>query len=426
MSGLQSACLLAAAGPLKAQEVIQLPAEDRSLEADLEEVYRVGSLTGEDWEQFGRIHEVAFDGASNVYLLDIDAAKVLVVDRDGDLVRTIGRPGNGPGEFDFPRQLAVTEDGRVVVSDVPRHRAMQMYTSDGAFDRNVRVGNDLLGIAGRIYADRSGGEAVFLSGHLARIESMRPGSDQGQPGRRPIRRLALDGDTVVMDAITQAWAPPSAGIVKFRLGGREISTEGQSPPPRTFDPGLFVGAMPGGGVAFSDSSAYAIKVAHADGSVSRILTRPIHPTPVTDRILETEIERQLEEYAAMAAAGQNRPRTLMDGQTGEVVQALPPTVMVESLTRSRRAFLEALPAADEVPVVLDLRTTWDGEIWVRRRGEDLLSDGPIDVLTPDGRYLGSYSADTPMPTAFGPDGLVAFIETDALGVQTVVVRRAAP
>ena len=128
----------------------------------------------------------------------------------------------------------------------------------------------------------------------------------------------------------------------------------------------------------------------------------------------------------MAAAGQNRPRTLMDGQTGEVVQALPPTVMVESLTRSRRAFLEALPAADEVPVVLDLRTTWDGEIWVRRRGEDLLSDGPIDVLTPDGRYLGSYPADMPMPTAFGPDGLVAFVETDALGVQTVVVRRAAP
>ena len=406
-----------------AQQVIRLPAEDRSLEADSEEVYRVGALDGPVWQQFGTIFDAAFDGAGNLYLLDIDAVTVLVVNPDGDLVRTIGGPGNGPGEFDFPRQLAVMEDGRVVVGDVPRHRAMQMYSSDGAFDRNVRVGNDLLGIAGRIYADRSGGEAVLLSGRLARIEAMRPADDDDQPGVRPVRRLALDGDTVVFAAMTQAWAPPSAGIVKFRLGRQEISTEGQSPPPRTFDPGLFVGALPDGGVAFSDSSAYAIKVADSDGSVSRILTRPFRPTPVTDRILEAEIEHQLEEYAAAAAATQNRPRTLMDGRTGEVVQAIPPTGMVEGLTRSRRAFLEALPAADEVPVVLDLRTTWDGEIWVRRRGDDLFSDGPIDVLARDGEYLGSLPADTHMPTAFGPEGLVALIEIGELGEYTVVVKR---
>ncbi len=419
------AACLTTAGTAAAQEIIELPGDDNWLAADFEEVYRVGSLDGEDWEQFGRVFEVAFDGAGNVYLLDIDAVTVLVIDRNGDLARTIGQPGNGPGEFDFPRQLAVMEDGRVVVGDVPRHRAMQMYSSDGGFDRNVRVGNDLLGIAGRIYADRGGGEGVLLSGRLARIEAMRPAGDRDPPGKRPIRRLALDGDAVVMEAVTHTWAPPSAGVVKFRLGGQEISTEGQSPPPRTFDPGLFVGALPGGGVAFSDSSAYAIKVAHADGSVFRILTRPFRPTPVTDRILETEIERQLEEYAAMAATARNRPRTLMDGRMGEVVQAIPPTGMVEGLTRSRRAFLEALPAADEVPVVLDLRTTWDGEIWVRRRGDDLLGDGPIDVLAPDGRYLGSYPADTPMPTAFGPMGLLAFIETGELGEHTVVVKRVA-
>lgn len=423
MSASHLVCLFVTVGALEAQQVIRLPAEDRPLAADSEELYRVGALDGPVWQQFGRIIDAAFDGTGNLYLLDIDAVIVLVVNQDGDLVRTVGGPGNGPGEFDFPRQLAVMEDGRVVVGDVPRHRAMQMYSSDGAFDRNVRVGNDLLGIAGRIYADRGGGEAVLLSGRLARIEAMRPADDDDQPGVRPVRRLALDGDTVVFEAMTRAWAPPSAGIVKFRLGRQEISTEGQSPPPRTLDPGLFVGALPGGGVAFSDSSAYAIKVANPDGSVSRILTRPFRPTPVTERILEAEIEHQLEEYAAAAAATQNRPRTLMDGRTGEVVQAIPPTGMVEGLTRSRRAFLEALPAADEVPVVLDLRTTWDGEIWVRRRGDDLFSDGPIDVLARDGEYLGSLAADTPMPTAFGPQGLLAFIETGELGEHTVVVKR---
>ena len=60
---------------------------------------------------------------------------------------------------------------------------------------------------------------------------------------------------------------------------------------------------------------------------------------------------------------------------------------------------------------------------MRRRGDDLLSDGPIDVLAMDGRYLGSYPSETAMPDAFGPDGLVAFVETDELGVNTVVVKR---
>lgn len=44
-------------------------------------------------------------------------------------------------------------------------------------------------------------------------------------------------------------------------------------------------------------------------------------------------------------------------------------------------------------------------------------------VLPDGRYLGSYPAGTtPLPAAFGPNGPVAFIEVDELGVQTVVKR----
>ena len=38
-------------------------------------------------------------------------------------------------------------------------------------------------------------------------------------------------------------------------------------------------------------------------------------------------------------------------------------------------------------------------------------------------YLGGHSPGTPMPMAFGPGDLMAMLETDALGMQTVVVRR---
>ena len=113
----------------------------------------------------------------------------------------------------------------------------------------------------------------------------------------------------------------------------------------------------------------------------------------------------------------------MDGLTGITRQAVPPDGYVEGLKTQRRAFLEALPASDEVPVISDLRTSWEGEIWVRRRDADNLRDGPIDVLARDGRYLGSYPAGTPMPDAFGPGGLLAFVETGELGHYSVVVKR---
>ena len=77
-----------------------------------------------------------------------------------------------------------------------------------------------------------------------------------------------------------------------------------------------------------------------------------------------------------------------------------------------------------IPVIRRVRATWDGRIWVMRQGDELLEDGPIDVLTADGEYLGTYrTGGTKMPDAFGPDGLAAFIELDEFDVATVVVRR---
>ena len=49
------------------------------------------------------------------------------------------------------------------------------------------------------------------------------------------------------------------------------------------------------------------------------------------------------------------------------------------------------------------------------------------MLTAAGRYLGSYPAGASViPSAFGPNGLAAFIERDEFDVEMVVVRRLPP
>ena len=70
---------------LVGQEVIPLPADDRQLDASFEEVYRLGSLTGDGWDAFGWVAGLGFDGAGNLYIFDNQAVRVYVVDQRGNL-----------------------------------------------------------------------------------------------------------------------------------------------------------------------------------------------------------------------------------------------------------------------------------------------------------------------------------------------------
>ena len=79
----------------------------------------------------------------------------------------------------------------------------------------------------------------------------------------------------------------------------------------------------------------------------------------------------------------------------------------------------------EVPVVAAVLVTWEGTLWIERSLEPGASEpGPIDVIGSGGRYVGIFPAgQLKMPDAFGPDCLVAFIETDKFDVPVIAVRR---
>lgn len=64
----------------------------------------------------------------------------------------------------------------------------------------------------------------------------------------------------------------------------------------------------------------------------------------------------------------------------------------------------------------------DGTIWVER-GRVKHEDRLIDLMGPDGVYLGTRAAGSPFPAAFTPDGDVIAIEKDDLDVEHVVVYR---
>ena len=391
MTGLAVAVPVAALAALGAvgsagQEVVELPAEDRPLDGAFEEVYRIGAFGGEEWETFGSVAGMTFDEAGNLYVVDGQASRIVVVDREGGLVRTVGNAGEGPGEFgDGPPVTAVGRDGRVVAFEIMR-RAFQIFGPDGVFERSVRVGGTGYVIVPALQAFPGGG--VLSVREVGAMSGQPDGAESASRRSRFVERFLLDGDEAVRDTLAEAWRPEGALALA---------------------PGLYAGALPDG-VAFSDSSAYAVKVATLGGDVFRVLTRPLRPVPVTDRIRDAERARQM---GRVGEIDEDAERT--GGDRGAVVAQ-----MAEFIRRR----VESLEFYPEFPVVQGLKTSWTGMIWVHRSGELPGQDGPIDVLGAEGRYVGTFAiGTTAMPRAFGPDGLAAFVDKDEFDVPVVVAKR---
>lgn len=413
-----------AAASLGGQETVELPGEDRWLEADFEEVFRVGSPTGAEWEQFGDVRKVMFDGAGHLFVFDGQAERIFVVGTDGALVREIGRRGEGPGEFRDAADFVALEDGRVAVADMG-HRAYHVFDATGEFERMVRMDGDPSLTVVANHMPQRGADALVTStegGMVAMTITSVAGEDRprrADPTTRAIELVDLSGEEVARDTITEGWLPASAGPlsgISVSSGGQiDVNLGGRTGPPE-FSPDLFWGVLPDGSVAFSDSSVYAVGIAAAGTGVTRILTRPFPPEQVTDRLIREEKDRRLKELAATPDEDLGGARMVINGQ---VVGGDP-----DERRKKEREDIENLRFFSEVPVIRALRTTRNGMIWVQRRGEEPDSDGPVDVLGMDGRYVGSYGTGaTGIPDAFGPDGLAAFIEKDELGVETVVVKR---
>ena len=399
--------------PLASQEVIDLPGRDQHLDADFAEVFRVGVMDGEPWEMFGGVRYVGFDASGNLYIVDglgsgqvssgdlegamrrframlsSDGLRVLVFDGSGDFVREFGSGGEGPGEFKTPMGFAVMRDGTTVVMDFG-HRAYQLFNANGEFLRMVRG----RGRWSTLLADPRGGgvftgDILTLTGGVtsARTFTTSDGTPSDPPTSRPVMRLNLGDEELQTDTVIEAWLPPR-GDVDIKLPRNVRGSEGAARAlstamsgvsrPAIFEPRLLAGVLADGGIVYSDSSAYALKITPPDaGEVARVIRRPLRPEPVTPAIKK--------EYQGNRAEPRFYP---------------------------------------EIPVLRSLSTTWEGRIWVLRRGDEPDSAGPIDVVSADGHYVGTFATDaTRMPDAFGPNGLAAFIELDEFDVASVVVRR---
>jgi len=70
-----------------------------------------------------------------LYVVDTLANRVVVVGLDGAVRSHFGSRGSGPGQFNYPTNIALGPDGRLYVTDTMNFR-IQIFTSDGLFQKS--------------------------------------------------------------------------------------------------------------------------------------------------------------------------------------------------------------------------------------------------------------------------------------------------
>ena len=110
----------------------------QACESELIEEMRIGSLGGPAEYSFSDINSIAVSQSGAVYVEDTHPPTIREFDPDGRIVRSIGREGEGPGEFRSIAGVSVLPDGKVAFWDRGARR-ITVYRTDGEFDETLRI-----------------------------------------------------------------------------------------------------------------------------------------------------------------------------------------------------------------------------------------------------------------------------------------------
>jgi hypothetical protein len=302
----------------------------------LEEMWRIGGDDDED-VLLGIVTRALLDAKGNLYLLDQQMSEVKVVSPEGELVRTIGRQGDGPGEVSNPGDFVLMPDGTLGMVQIFPGKIVKL-NQDGtpAGDFNPDTGAATAGGFLALVNCRSAGGNLVLSG-------IRISMDQAAAKQTRIyfvRRYGMDGKQVAQYIGKDVTWDFSAGF-KFR----EIDND--------FIWWRMDVAPDGRLVVCEPRYDYALSVYSPEGKLEKV------------------IDREYESWTRNAVV-QQRYKSIMDAQ----LRQFPPGTEMEVETREQD--------------VEDLRVARDGSIWVlpsRQMFEpEPGSFATYDVFTPDGKF----------------------------------------
>jgi hypothetical protein len=312
---------------------------DESTAWRLEEELRIGIDDGVGPELFGEITDFAVDAYGRIYILEGQAQEIRVFNPDGTYLRTIGRKGGGPGEFQSAGAIRWGPQGNLWVID-PRNARYSIFDTTGTYLTMMRraSGMHMVPWLG----------AIDANGHLTDV-SLDPGADFAPPIPIVLVTYRFEGqDPIPLDTIR---LPEYKGeFFEHRSeGGFTTATI-------PFTPHLLWRYDTAGFLRSGTTDRYRIVRHDPAGDTAQIIDLPFRPLPVSAEERDEAIEG-LEWF------------TNQGGKPD-----------LSRIPRTKPAFQHFF-------------TDSDGYLWVMPTTTNAEKGRRFDLFDPEGRYLGPVTAD---------------------------------
>ncbi len=98
----------------------------------LEEELKIGEAEGLEEYMFQQIGSIAVDEDERIYISDWKESHIKVYNQSGEYLRTIGRRGQGPGEFQRITRIQILKQNELFVFD-GNSRRLSFFSLDGRF-----------------------------------------------------------------------------------------------------------------------------------------------------------------------------------------------------------------------------------------------------------------------------------------------------
>jgi hypothetical protein len=343
-----------------------VPAAPGSITVDSVPVFDIGgSAGGANVEYIGPISAAVGLSNGNLVVAGWAQTELRFFDSTGRWIRTIGRQGAGPGEFEGLGWIGRTQHDTIITFE-PTNRRLQVFDSAGRFHRLSRLTQ--FGEHGFPWY-----EGIFGDGSLL-FRSALPdpiaNTDRTIRNRATLLRYqpALDQ----ADSLASYLLTPS-----LRHPKNPQWTYGTA----LFAPGVAVAAF-GDQVALSPGDRFQIAVIDRAGRPRRLIRRGWTPVPVsTDEI-----------RAAAAKRAEDAPPDIREAV---------------------RTGLITISDANVRPAVAALRVSGDGRLWVEHGGQDPARPRVFSVFDSTGRWLSEAIVPGGLTVLeFGSDYLLASARDD--------------
>ena len=340
----------------------------------------IGDDESDENQWFSRLGDVARMSDGSIVAVDRGSAQIRVYDPDGQHLRTMGRQGEGPGEFENgPFQMWIAAGDTIWAGDYFPWR-YNLFSADGEFVRGVRLDPQFIptssggGVLENRYtvnsSDKRSRKADFSVADTMIVEAHDPnGQLIDTLARIPNGRWGQDDH----EALSTFWLP------RLFYAGAKVDAGGST-------------------VALAYGMNTEVRVLDDEFNL-RLIVRWAEPGR---EVTGADVDAWREDYV------ENRPRP----DFSPMAEAHDATISEER------------PVAELFPAISSVMVGRDGRIWVRQY------DRPREVrgwlaFEPDGQFLCHLA---PLPGSireFGSDYVLLRQESE-LGIQTVQLHRLDP